>query len=83
MFAMREAVEDDQTHRLAINTTDIARGRDKSALPQTAKEEQAMMRRLYMQSVLKQANAAPQFVQLSGKNGKKEESTGAVTVSGD
>src|SRR6266511_3258946 len=74
---------DDQAHRLAVNATDAARGREKSALPQTAKEEQAMMRKLYMQSVLKQANAAPQLVQLGGKDGKKDVGAGAVTVSGD
>jgi hypothetical protein len=36
-----------------------------------------------MQSVLKQANAAPQLVQLGGKDGKKDAGTGAVTISGD
>jgi len=84
IFANNHSVKlDDQAHRLNVNGADAARGRDKSALPQTAKEEQAAMRKLYMQSVLKQANAAPQLVQLGGKNGKKEAGTGAVTVSGD
>jgi hypothetical protein len=49
-------------------------------LPQTAKEEQQMMRKLYMQSVLKQSNAAPKLVQLGSKNDKNE-GTGAVTTS--
>jgi len=84
IFANNHSVKlDDQAHRLNVNSQDAARGRDKSALPQTAKEEQAMMRKLYMQSVLKQANAAPQLVQLGGPNGKKEAAAEAVTVSGD
>src|SRR5262252_332136 len=84
IFANNHSVKlDDQAHRLNVNTTDAARGREKSALPQTAKEEQAMMRKLYMQSVLKQANAAPQLVQLGGKDAKKDVGAGAVTVSGD
>jgi 7,8-dihydro-6-hydroxymethylpterin dimethyltransferase len=84
IFANNHSVKlDDQAHRLNVNATDSARGREKSALPQTAKEEQAMMRKLYMQSVLKQANAAPQLVQLGGKDGKKDVGSGAVTVSGD
>ncbi|MCG3161305.1 MAG: hypothetical protein JMDDDDMK_02456 [Acidobacteria bacterium] len=41
------------------------------------------MRKLHMQSALKQANTAPQPVQLGGKNAKKEEGAGAVTVTGD
>jgi 7,8-dihydro-6-hydroxymethylpterin dimethyltransferase len=84
IFANNHSVKlDDQAHRLNVNSVDAARGREKSALPQTAKEEQAMMRKLYMQSVLKQANAAPQLVQLGGKDGKKDVGAGAVTVSGD
>jgi uncharacterized radical SAM superfamily Fe-S cluster-containing enzyme len=84
IFANNHSVKlDDQAHRLNVNATDAARGREKSALPQTAKEEQAMMRKLYMQSVLKQANAAPQLVQLGGKDGKKDVGAGAVTMSGD
>ena len=84
IFANNHSVKlDDQAHRLNVNGTDAARGREKSALPQTAKEEQAMMRKLYMQSVLKQANAAPQLVQLGGKDAKKDVGAGAVTVSGD
>jgi uncharacterized radical SAM superfamily Fe-S cluster-containing enzyme len=84
IFANNHSVKlDDQAHRLKVNSKDAARGRDKSALPQTAKDEQAMMRKLYMQSVLKQANAAPQLVQLGGKDGKKDVGAGAVTVSGD
>jgi 7,8-dihydro-6-hydroxymethylpterin dimethyltransferase len=84
IFANNHSVKlDDQAHRLNVNGADAARGREKSALPQTAKEEQAAMRKLYMQSVLKQANAAPQLVQLGGKDGKKDAGVGAVTVSGD
>jgi 7,8-dihydro-6-hydroxymethylpterin dimethyltransferase len=84
IFANNHSVNlDDQAHRLNVNATDASRGREKSALPQTAKEEQSMMRKLYMQSVLKQANAAPQLVQLGGKDGKKDVGAGAVTVSGD
>jgi 7,8-dihydro-6-hydroxymethylpterin dimethyltransferase len=84
IFANNHSVKlDDQAHRLNVNGADAARGREKSALPQTAKEEQAIMRKLYMQSVLKQANAAPQLVQLGGKDSKKDVGAGAVTVSGD
>ena len=84
IFANNHSVQlDDQAHRLNVNAQDSARGREKSALPQTAKEEQAQMRKLYMQSVLKQADAAPQLVQLGGKDSKKDVGAGAVTVSGD
>ena len=84
IFANNHSVKlDDSVHRLNVNGDDAGRGRDKSVLPQTAKEEQAMMRKLYMQSVLKQADAVPQLVQLGGKDGKNEAGTGAVTVSGD
>jgi uncharacterized radical SAM superfamily Fe-S cluster-containing enzyme len=84
IFANNHSVKlDDAVHRLNVNGADAARGREKGVLPQTAKEEQAMMRKLYMQSVLKQANAAPQLVQLGGKDSQKNEGTGAVTVSGD
>jgi 7,8-dihydro-6-hydroxymethylpterin dimethyltransferase len=84
IFANNHSVKlDDTAHRLNVNSSDSARGREKSALPQTAKEEQAMMRKLYMQSVLKQADAAPQLVQLGGKDAKKDVGAGAVTVSGD
>jgi uncharacterized radical SAM superfamily Fe-S cluster-containing enzyme len=84
IFANNHSVKlDDQAHRLKVNSNDAGRGREKSALPQTAKEEQAMMRKLYMQSVLKQANAAPQLVQLGGKNGQKEADAEALAVSGD
>ncbi len=84
IFANNHNVKlDDTTHRLSVNAADAARGREKSALPQTAKEEQALMRKLYMQSVLKKANAAPQLVQIGGKNSKKDVGAGAVTVSGD
>ena len=47
----------------------------------TAKEEQALMKKLYMQSVLKQK--AEPLVQIGGLTSKKEEGTGAVAVSGD
>jgi hypothetical protein len=50
-------------------------------VPQTAKEEQALMKKLYMQSVLKQK--AEPLVQIGGLKSKKEEGTGALTVSGD
>jgi len=84
IFANNHSVKlEDAGHRLNVNANDAARGREKSVLPQTAKEEQAMMRKLYMQSVLKQANAAPQLVQLGGPNSKQDAGTGAVTVSGD
>lgn len=81
IFANNHSVAlSDAAHQLAVNTVDASRGREKSVLPQTAKEEQQMMRKLYMQSVLKQANAAPKLVQLGGKNDKKTEGTGAVTI---
>ena len=73
----------DTEHRLKVNADDSGRGRDKSVLPQTAKEEQAAMRKLYMQSVMKQAGAEQKFVQLGGLGSKKEEGTGAISVSGD
>jgi uncharacterized radical SAM superfamily Fe-S cluster-containing enzyme len=84
IFANNHSVKlDDQAHRLNVNGQDAGRGREKSALPQTAKEEQAAMRKLYMQSVLKQANAAPQLVQLGGKDAKKDVGSVAAPVSGD
>jgi hypothetical protein len=84
IFANNHNVKlDDQAHRLNVNGADAERGREKSALPQTAKEEQAAMRKLYMQSVLKQANAAPQLVQIGRPNSKKDAGAGAVAVSGD
>jgi 7,8-dihydro-6-hydroxymethylpterin dimethyltransferase len=82
IFANNHSVKLEETqHSLNVNAADAARGREKKALPQTAKEEQAMMRKLYMQSVLKQK--AEPLVQLGGLKSKKEEGTGAVTVSGD
>ncbi|MCI0339364.1 MAG: radical SAM protein [Acidobacteria bacterium] len=84
IFANNHSVSlEDTSHKLVVNAADAERGREKAALPQTAKEEQALMRKLYMQSVLKQANAAPQLVQLGGLNSEKEEGSGAVTVAGD
>ncbi len=74
---------DDKVHNLVVNTIDASRGREKSELPQTAKEEQQIIRKLYMQSVLKNANAAPKLVQLGGIGSKKDDGTGAVSVSGD
>jgi uncharacterized radical SAM superfamily Fe-S cluster-containing enzyme len=65
-------------HSLNVNSADAARGREKGELPQTAKEEQQMMRKLYLQSVLKQKSQP--LVQLGGSKGKKEEGTGAVAV---
>jgi uncharacterized radical SAM superfamily Fe-S cluster-containing enzyme len=80
IFANNHSVTlSDTAHQLAVNTVDASRGREKGVLPQTAKEEQQMMRKLYMQSVLKQSDAAPKLVQLGGKNDKNE-GTGAVTT---
>jgi hypothetical protein len=82
IFANNHSVKLEETqHSLNVNAADAARGREKKALPQTAKEEQAMMRKLYMQSVLKQK--AEPLVQIGGLKSKREEGTGAVTVSGD
>ncbi len=85
IFANNHSVNlDDQAHRLNINDADAARGREKKAVPQTAKEEQAIMRKMYMQSVLKGAGVEPQkLVQLGGLKDAKTEGTGAVAVSGD
>jgi 7,8-dihydro-6-hydroxymethylpterin dimethyltransferase len=84
IFANNHTVNlSDTAHRLNVNADDSARGRDKSVLPQTAKEEQAAMRKLYMQSVLKKAGAEQKLVQLGGLGSKKEEGTSAVGVSGD
>jgi hypothetical protein len=83
IFANNHSVKlEDTNHRLKINAADAARGRDKGQLPQTAREEQAMMRKLYMQSVLKQSGTEQKLVQLSGIKDKKEEGSGAVTVAG-
>ncbi len=82
IFANNHQVGLEETsHSLVVNATDAARGREKGALPQTAKEEQAIMRKLYMQSVLKQKSEP--LVQIGGLNSKKEEGAGAVTVAGD
>jgi hypothetical protein len=52
-FANNHSVNlDDTAHRLQINEADAVRGREKKAVPQTAKEKQALMRRKYIQSVL-------------------------------
>jgi hypothetical protein len=84
IFANNHSVNlDDKAHRLVINEADAARGREKKAVPQTAKEEQALMRKMYMQSVLKNAGAEQKLVQLGGLKDKKTEGTGAVAVSGD
>ncbi|MDX2041723.1 MAG: radical SAM protein [Acidobacteriota bacterium] len=84
IFANNHSVTlSDTAHMLKVNADDSARGREKAAVPQTAKEEQAAMRKLYMQSVLKKAGADQKLVQLGGLNSKKEEGTGAVSVSGD
>ena len=50
--------------------------------PKTAKEEQALMKKLYIQSVLKQSGTKQKLVQIGGLGGKKDEGTGAVTVAG-
>ncbi|MBS1788664.1 MAG: radical SAM protein [Acidobacteria bacterium] len=84
IFANNHSVKlSDAAHKLNVNAEDSARGREKGILPQTAKEEQAAMRKLYMQSVLKKAGAEQKLVQLGGLGSKKEEGTGAVSVSGD
>ena len=70
----------DQAHRLVVNTADAARGREKGELPQTAKEEQQIMRKMYMKAVLKQNNAESTLVQLKGLGAKKDEGTAALTV---
>ncbi len=82
IFANNHSVNlEEKAHSLVVNAADAARGREKVAVPQTAKEEQAMMRKLYMQSVLKQNNAETKLVQIGGVGSKQPE--GAVTVSGD
>ncbi|HMV81873.1 MAG TPA: radical SAM protein [Blastocatellia bacterium] len=84
IFANNHSVKlSDTAHRLNVNAEDSARGREKGVLPQTAKEEQAMMRKLYMQSVLKKAGAEQKLVQIGGAGSKKEEGTGAISLSGD
>jgi tetraether lipid synthase len=70
----------DASHRLVVNVEDAARGREKGTLPQTAKEEQQMMKKLYMQSVLKQNNVDSKLVQLKSANSKKDEGRAAVMV---
>ena len=84
IFANNHSVKlEEVAHSLTVNAADAARGREKKAVPQTAKEEQAMMRKLYMQSVLKKSGAEQNLVQLGGLGAKKDEGTGAVSVSGD
>ncbi|MEP7341506.1 MAG: radical SAM protein [Acidobacteriota bacterium] len=84
IFANNHSVNlGDTEHRLKVNAEDSSRGREKGVLPQTAKEEQAAMRKLYMQSVMKQAGAEQKFVQIGGLGSKKEEGTAAISVSGD
>ncbi|MFN0121432.1 MAG: radical SAM protein [Blastocatellia bacterium] len=83
IFANNHSVNlDDAGHRLVINTDDAMRGREKSHFPQTAKEEQIQMRKMYMQSVLKQAGAEQKLVQIGGVGTKKDEGSGAVTIAG-
>jgi len=67
-------------HSLRINVADAARTKDKLDAPQTAAEESRLMKKLYMQSVLKQQDPAAKLVQIGGVNGKKAEGTGAVTT---
>ncbi|MFN0086094.1 MAG: radical SAM protein [Blastocatellia bacterium] len=84
IFANNHSVKlEDVAHNLKVNEIDAARGREKKAVPQTAKEEQAMMRKLYMKSILKNAGAEEKLVQIGGLGAKKDEGAGAVTVSGD
>jgi len=81
IFANNHSVNlGDQAHRLVVNTADAVRGREKGVLPQTAKEEQQQMRKMYMQAVLKQNNAESKLVQLQGMGQKKDEGTAALTV---
>jgi uncharacterized radical SAM superfamily Fe-S cluster-containing enzyme len=81
IFANNHNVKlEDDSHRLVVNTADAGRGREKGVLPQTAKEEQQIMRKMYMQAVLKQNNAAPSLVQLQSPKGKQDEGTAAITV---
>jgi 7,8-dihydro-6-hydroxymethylpterin dimethyltransferase len=81
IFANNHSVNlDEAGHRLVVNEMDSARGREKGVLPQTAKEEQQMMKKLYMQSVLKQSNADSNLVQLKGLGSPKDEGKAAVTV---
>ena len=83
IFANNHSVNLGETeHELVVNTADAARGREKGVLPQTAKDEQQLMRKLYMQSVLKQADA-PKLVQLGGVKDKKDDGNGALAISGD
>jgi 7,8-dihydro-6-hydroxymethylpterin dimethyltransferase len=84
IFANNHSVKlDESSHNLRVNSDDAARGREKKAVPQTAKEEQAAMRKLYMQSILKQSGAEQNLVQIGGLGAKKEEGTAAVAVAGD
>jgi uncharacterized radical SAM superfamily Fe-S cluster-containing enzyme len=81
IFANNHNVKlEDDSHRLVVNTADAGRGREKGVLPQTAKEEQQIMRKMYMQAVLKQNNAAPSLVQLQSPKGKQDEGKAAITV---
>ena len=83
IFANNHSVNlGEMEHQLVVNTADAARGREKGVLPQTAKDEQQLMRKLYMQSVLKQADA-PKLVQLGGIKDKKDDGNGALAISGD
>jgi len=81
IFANNHSVKlGDASHRLVVNEVDSGRGREKGVLPQTAKEEQQMMKKLYMQSILKQNTADTKLVQLKGLGSPKEEGKAAVTV---
>ena len=81
IFANNHSVKlEDDSHRLVVNASDASRGREKGVLPQTAKEEQQLMKKLYMQSVLKQSSTDTKLVQLKGPGAKKEEGVAAVTA---
>ncbi|HZS03746.1 MAG TPA: radical SAM protein [Blastocatellia bacterium] len=83
IFANNHKVNlDEFDHRLKVNAADASRTRVKGEGPQTAKEEQVLMKKLYMQSVLKQSNAETKLVQLGGLKSKQDEGSGAVTVAG-
>jgi uncharacterized radical SAM superfamily Fe-S cluster-containing enzyme len=77
IFARGKEVKlDDVTHGLKLNEIDLQRpNKPEMEGPKTAHEEAAMMRKLYNEMVLKQANVkvdAP--VQIKGLSGRKKES---------
>jgi uncharacterized radical SAM superfamily Fe-S cluster-containing enzyme len=71
---------DSYEHALKINAADAARVKAKVDAPQTAAEEARLMKKLYLESVLKQKSEDTKLVQLQGLGGKKTEGVGAVTT---